>query len=210
MAQTSAKVDQYILNAQPFAQPILEHLRALIHESCPVVVETIKWGMPHFEYNGKNLCSFAAFKKHCSLTFWMAGEMKTFKKLNKDNTEGMGHFGKITSAEDLPSNKDLKACFKEAMTLLDNDFVLKRNKPGDQKEIEIPDYFTKALKTNKKAKANFDKAAYSWKKEYVEWIAGAKTEATREKRMNTALEWIAEGKARNWKYETRRATSSLV
>lgn len=203
MAKTSARVDEYILNAQPFAQPVLEHIRSIIHETCTTAEETIKWGFPHFEYNGKNLCSFAAFKKHCALNFWMASEMKTFEKLNKDKTEGMGHFGKITSLKDLPSKKDLKACIKEAMQLLDNGFVLKRNKPDEKKELDIPNDFTKALSKNKKAKANFDKASYSWKKEYIEWITYAKTDATREKRMNTAIEWIEEGKGRNWKYETR-------
>ena len=201
MSTTSAKVDQYILNAQPFAQPILEHLRSIIHETCTTAEETIKWGMPHFEYNGKNLCSFAAFNKHCALTFWMASEMKTFQKLNNGPVEGMGHFGKITSIKELPSNKELKACIKEAMVLLDNGFVLKKKKPDEKKELPVPEYFTKALNKNKKAKANFEKASYSWKKEYIEWITDAKTDTTREKRMNTAIEWIEEGKGRNWKYE---------
>ncbi len=201
MSTTSAKVDQYILNAQPFAQPILEHLRIIIHETCTTAEETIKWGMPHFEYNGKNLCSFAAFNKHCALTFWMASEMKTFQKLNNGSVEGMGHFGKITSIKELPSNKDLKACIKEAMVLLDNGFVLKKKKPEDKKELAVPEYFTKALNKNKKAKANFEKVSYSWKKEYIEWISDAKTDTTRKKRMNTAIEWIEEGKGRNWKYE---------
>ena len=72
-------------------------------------------------------------------------------------------------------------------------------KPVDKKELTVPDYFTKALAKNKKAKQVFDAASYSYKKEYVMWVTEAKTEETRNSRMATALEWIAEGKGRNWK-----------
>ncbi len=63
------RIDAYIAKSVPFAQPIMEHCRALIHEACPEVTETIKWGMPSFEYKGI-LCGFAAFKAHCSFGFW--------------------------------------------------------------------------------------------------------------------------------------------
>lgn len=202
MYDKNTRVDEYILNAKPFAQPVLEHLRNIIHEQCSQVRETIKWGMPHFEYNGKNLCSFAAFKNHCSLTFWMANDMKTFKKLHEgEDIQGMSHFGKITHIKDLPSYNDLKACIKEAMALLDNGWVLKRNKSTVQKEIEVPEILLKALNKNKEAKTHFDNASYSWKKEYIDWINDAKTDVTKDKRTNTAIEWMQEGKSRNWKYE---------
>lgn len=72
----------------------------------------------------------------------------------------------------------------------------------DKKELTVPDYFIKALAKNKKAKQVFGNFAYSHKKEYLMWITEAKTEDTRNKRMTTALEWIAHGKGKDWKYQS--------
>lgn len=207
MKATNPKFDEYIANAQPFAQPILKHIRTIVHKGCKDVDEVIKWSFPNFDYKGKILCSMAAFKQHCAFGFWLAGEMKTmepFKNVEATETSnGMGHFGKITNINELPSEKILLQCIKEAMELIDKGLTLKKAAPVASAAIETPDFLSKALLKNKKAKAAFDKFPPSHRKEYIQWLVEAKTAATRDKRLATALEWIAEGKGRNWKYEKK-------
>ena len=148
----------------------------------------------------------AAFKQHCALNFWLGSVMESVKEMSAsgNNEDAMGDLGKIKSLTDLPSDKLLLKAFKEAQTLTDKGVTLpKKPKEDTPKEITVPDYFTKALKKNKKAADVFDKFSYSHKREYIEWIIEAKTEATREKRITTALEWLAEGKSRMWKYEKK-------
>lgn len=203
MAKKDSRVDKYISEAAEFAKPILIHLRDVIHKACPEVEEVIKWGFPNFSYKG-NLCSMASFKNHCSFGFWKASLMKDPEKIfiNSEGN-GMGHLGKITSLKDLPKDKILIAYLKEAMALNEAGVKVVKEKPSERKELEVPDYFDKVLKKNKKAKEVFDAFSYSHKKEYVEWITEAKTEATRERRIETALEWLGEGKTRMWKYQKK-------
>jgi uncharacterized protein YdeI (YjbR/CyaY-like superfamily) len=203
MGKFIKEIDNYIDKSAAFAQPILMHLRELVHEVCPDVEEKIKWGFPHFDYKGEMMCSMAAFKQHAVMGFWKASIMKDKSLGNMAKSEqAMGHLGKITSLKDLPSDKKLTSYIKEAMQL--NELGIKlpaRPKSTEKKVLVVPDYFLKAMAKNKKAKQVFDNFAYSHKKEYVEWITDAKTEATRDKRMKTAIEWMAEGKGRNWQYK---------
>ena len=203
MATKNKEVDTYIAKAQPFAQPILTHIRKLIHTACPDVEEKIKWGFPNFDYKGV-FCNMAGFKEHCSFGFWKGNLIKdTHNIFSKD--QGMGNLGKITTLKDLPSDKILISYIKQAVEL--NDKGVKRKvKPKaapNTKELTIPTYVTKALAKNKKAAQAFEAFSYSHKKEYVEWFEEAKTEETRNKRLETALEWMAEGKSRNWKYQKK-------
>jgi hypothetical protein len=94
MGEKLAGVDAYIARAATFAQPILKHLRATVHNACPEVEEALKWGMPFFVYRGSPLCSMAAFKQHCSFGFWKAALVTGTKRGAR---EGMGDFGKITA-----------------------------------------------------------------------------------------------------------------
>lgn len=201
MATTNKAVDAYIAKSADFAKPILTHLRALVHKACPDVVETIKWGMPSFEYKGI-LCGFASFKAHCSFGFWKASLMKDNALLlsNAKSEAAMGHLGKLTSLKDLPADKKITAWIKDAMRLNDEGVKVEKKKPVTQKELEIPGYFTKAVQQNKKAWKVFEAFSPSNKKEYVLWVAEAKTEDTRNKRLEQAIEWMAAGKPRNWKY----------
>lgn len=202
MAKKDPRVDAYIKKAQPFAQPILKHLRDLVHEVCPDVEETIKWSFPCFDYKGP-FCSMASFKQHAVFGFWKAAIMKDSEILmaTAQSEVAMGHLGRITSLKDLPGDKVLKGYIKEAMKLNEEGIKLpSKAKTGEKKELIIPDYFMSALKRSKKAKEVFDAFSYTNKKDYVEWLTEAKTEVTREKRMATALEWISDGKIRNWKY----------
>ncbi len=149
------------------------------------------------------LCSMASFKQHCSFGFWKAALMKDYDKLFSTVGEtAMGHFGKLSKLSDLPSDKVLVAYIKEAAELNEEGISIKK-KPvsAAKKELKVPSYFTAVLKKNKKAQTTFDNFNYSHKKDYIEWITEAKTEETRNKRMATTLEWLREGKARNWKYE---------
>jgi uncharacterized protein YdeI (YjbR/CyaY-like superfamily) len=199
MGTRDARVDAYIARSAEFARPILEHIRAVVHAACPDVDETMKWSFPHFDYKGM-LCSMAAFKEHCAFGFWK-GELIVPKGGGEAET-GMGHFGKITRLSDLPSKKVLTGYIKEAMRL--NDEGVKspsRSKPKAPKpQLAIPDDLARALSANDAARATFDKFSPSHRREYIEWITEAKTQATRTKRLETAVEWMAEGKPRNWKY----------
>lgn len=200
MGKYDKKVDAYIAKSADFAKPILEHLRELVHEAVPDVEETIKWGFPHFDYKGI-MCSMAAFKNHTSFGFWKGSIMKDpHGVMSIVGKTSMGSFDKITSTKDLPSDKILKQYITEAAKLNEDDIKLVKAKVKPIKSVEVPAYFLKALKKNKKALETFQNFSNSNKKDYVEWITGAKSEETRESRMETALEWIGEGKVRNWKY----------
>lgn len=197
MGTRDPRIDAYIEKSAPFARPILTHLRAVVHEGCPEVEETIKWGAPFFDYRG-TLCSMAAFKEHCAFGFWKASLVLDDK--NRKAQEAAGHFGRITSVGDLPPKKTLVAYVKKAKTL--NEKGVKQTRPPKhpKKPLEIPVSFTAALEKNRKARETFDKFPPSHKRDYVEWVTTAKSEETRARRIATAVEWMAEGKPRNWKY----------
>lgn len=203
MATFDKRVDAYIAKAEPFAQPILEHLRELVHRACPDVQETIKWSFPHFEHKGL-LCSMASFKKHCAFGFWKGAIMKDPKGiLSVVGRTSMGNFDRITSLNDLPSEKVMLDYIKQAVKLNEEDIKLPPKKVVKAADVKVPDYFTKVLKKNKKAFTTFEAFSNSHRKEYVQWITEAKSEETRAKRMDQAVEWLSEGKSRNWKYERK-------
>ena len=201
MGKKEKFIDNYIAKSADFAKPILTHFRDLVHAVCPNVKEKLKWGFPHFDYKAGMMCSMAAFKQHCAISFWKASLMKDSDKLiSTAKTEvAMGHLGRIASLKDLPTDKILKDYIRQAMELNDKGVKLP-SKPKTSKAIEPPAYFISALKKNKKALKNFDAFSSGQKKEYVQWVTGAKTEETRLKRMKTTLEWLSEGKIKNWKY----------
>ena len=205
MAKKEKIIDNYIAKSADFAKPILNHIRQLVHEACPAVEEKMKWSFPHFDYKGEMMCSMAAFKQHAVFGFWKAALMKDPVLVENARSEvAMGHVGRLTSVKDLPADKKMLGWIKEAMQLTDKGIKLPaKAKAADKKELVVPDYFEKALTKNKKAKLVFENFAWSHKKEYLEWITGAKTEETRNKRMATALAWLTEGKSRNWKYERK-------
>lgn len=201
MSTKDKRVDAYIAKSKDFARPILNHLRKLVHQGCPDVVETVKWGMPSFEYKGL-LCGMAAFKEHCTFGFWKAKLMDEYdRRLAVAGEAAMGHFGRIASLKDLPSDAQILKLVKEARRLNEAGVKIERPKSPPKKPLVVPAYFKKELSKNAKAKAAFDAFSYSHRKDYVEWVTEAKTEATRAKRMATTVQWLAEGKGRNWKYE---------
>lgn len=201
MPKTDPRVDDYIAQAADFAQPILQHLRQLVHQACPEVTETIKWSFPVFEYHGM-LCNMAGFKEHCAFGFWKAAIMSDPEGiLTPTGESAMGHFGRIRSLDDLPADDVMIAYIMEAARLnREGVKVPPKAKPAAKKELPVPDFLQEALAHNEAARTTFEKFSYSHRKEYIEWLTEAKTEATRNKRLATALEWLAEGKGRNWKY----------
>ena len=196
------RVDLYIENSQEFAKPILTYLRTLIHETIPGVSETMKWSFPHFEYKKANLCSFAAFKNHCSFSFWFSTLMDDPDKVLKSaGEEGMGNLGKMNSLQDLPNEEILTRLLFEACRVIDSGSkIVKKPLVKEAAELVVPAILQVALDQNEKAKISFEKFSPSHRKEYINWINEAKTEPTRIKRLETAIEWLAEGKNKNWKY----------
>ena len=197
MASHDPRIDAYIAKSAEFAQPILKHLRTVVHAACPDVEESMKWSTPHFGYKGAMMCSMAAFKEHCSFGFWL------YKDVVGDKVEGgRGQFGKLTSMKDLPSKKELTAHIRKAMALNVAGVKQQRPKAAPKPPPALPDDFAALLAQKKHAAARktYDGFNPGAKREYVEWITEAKTDATRQKRLATALEWLADGKQRNWKY----------
>jgi uncharacterized protein YdeI (YjbR/CyaY-like superfamily) len=193
----SGRVDTYIENAAPFARPILTHLRSLVHRACPDVQETVKWSMPHFEYKGI-LCGMAAFKRHCAFGFWKASLLDVGVKPG----EGMGQFGRITTLADLPADKTIIRLVKEAVALNEKGVKAPKGKPAAKAPARTPADLLAALKKNRKALVAFEAFSPSHRREYIEWITEARTDQTRQRRLETAVKWMAEGKGRNWKYES--------
>jgi len=198
MGTKNARVDAYIAKSADFAKPILTHLRDIVHAACPEVEETMKWSFPHFMYKGM-LCAMASFKEHCSFGFWKSSLV--LEGASSETEEGMGNFGRITKLSELPSKKILSGSIKKAMKL-NEDGVKKAAppKPKTPRKLVVPDDLEKALQGNAAARATFEKFSPSHQREYVEWITEAKTEGTRTRRLQTAIEWMVEGKPRNWKY----------
>ena len=190
------RVDAYIAKAQPFAKPILRHVRKLVHQAVPDVQETIKWGFPHFQHQGI-LCSVAAFKAHCAVGFWNASVLEA----DQTQRTAMGQFGRITSRDDLPPDKTFVSLVRKAAALNEGGVKPPRAVRVPKPPPETPDDLAAALKRNKKAQAAFESFPPSHRREYIEWVTEARTDATRQRRLDTAVGWIAEGRDRNWKYQ---------
>jgi uncharacterized protein YdeI (YjbR/CyaY-like superfamily) len=188
------RIDAYIAKQQPFAQPILTYLRDAVHEACPECEETLKWSSPTFMHHGI-LCGMAGFKEHAIFGFWkhdllMPGQYRA----------AAGSYGRLTSVKDLPPRKELLALIKRAMELNEKGVAVKRGATRPKKEIAMPADLKAALAKSRKAKATYDAFSPSHKREYLEWITGAKGDDTRKRRVDQAIEWMSEGKSRNWKY----------
>lgn len=199
MAGHDPRVDAYIAKAPDFAQPILEHLRAVVHASCPEVEEGLKWSMPFFSYRGAPLCMIAAFKQHCGFGFWLSRQVVVDKA-----EDGMGQFGKLTTVADLPSRQQLACYIRKAVALSQAGVKLSRGKSAAKPAPVLPPELAAAFRQKQHAAARVSWQAFTpaMQREYVDWIVEAKTDATRQKRLATTLEWLAEGKQRNWKYAT--------
>jgi hypothetical protein len=195
--QADPRIDAYIKKAQPFAQPILAHLRKVVHRAVPDVEETMKWSSPHFDYKGM-FCGIAAFKEHVAFGFWKSGLMKDH--LPGAGLSAAGQFGKITSLKDLPSDQELARVLAIAKRLNDDEVKAPPMRKGPRPALKAPADLLAALAKNKKARATFEGFPPGQQREYIAWVIEAKQAATREKRMATAIEWMADGKIRNWKY----------
>lgn len=193
------RIDAYIAGAAAYAQPILRHLRALVRQGCPEATETIKWGMPFFEHHGL-LCSMAAFKAHCAFGFHHQGMDAVLAKSGDQSAEAMGSLGRITRLADLPADAVLRRHIQQAAQL-NASGAPRRPAAKPRPAPKVPAELTAALKTNTAAATNFAQLAPSHHREYIEWITEAKRPETRAKRIATTVEWVAEGKARNWKYQ---------
>ena len=198
MPAIDPRVDAYIEKSAEFAKPILLHIRDLVHKACPDVVETMKWSFPHFDHKGM-FCSMASFKQHCAFGFWKQSLLE--KDAFPAQKTAMGSFGRITSLDDLPPDDVISGLIRQAVELNEKGIKVSKKPVAEKKELIVPDYLTAELKKNKAARETFENFPYSCKKEYVQWITEAKTEATRDKRLATTIEWLSEGKRRNWKYE---------
>jgi uncharacterized protein YdeI (YjbR/CyaY-like superfamily) len=202
MKNTDPRIDSYIEKSAEFARPLLTRLRKLVHEACPEVEETLKWRTPTFMYRGRILCGVAAFKEHCTFGFWHKGMEEVLEKGGHKGTEAWGSLGRLTSLADLPSDKAIREYVKTAAKLNESDAPA-RPRPARKPVAPppVPADLAAALKKNRKAAATFEKFSPSHRRDYVEWITGAKRDETRARRLATTIEWLEDGKSRNWKYE---------
>ena len=191
------RIDAYIDRQADFARPILEHLRRVVHEAAPEVEETIKWSMPHFTYKGRLFAGMAAFKAHATFGLWQASAVLGETGAERD---AMGQFGRLAAVADLPPEEELKAIIRRAAEQAEHGPPPRPRKPP-KPELETPPDLETALDSNPAARATFDAFAPSARRDYVQWVVEAKRPDTREKRISQAVEWMAEGKKRHWKYE---------
>lgn len=200
MGKRDPRVDAYIERSAEFAKPILSHIREVVHAAVPDVEETLKWSMPAFMHNGI-VCGMAAFKQHAAFNLWK-GSMIVGSDADR---VAMGQFGRITKLSDLPSKKILAGYIQQRAALNDAGVKApKAPKPGPKRKpappATVPADLAAALKKNAKARATFEGFSPSHKREYIEWITEAKRDETRQRRLGQAIEMLAEGKTRNWKY----------
>ncbi len=198
LMSTDPRIDAYIARQADFARPILEHLRSTVHGACPEVEETLKWGMPHILYKGQMLAGMAAFKAHATFGFRRASEVLGETGAER---EAMGQFGRLASVADLPGDSVLRELIRKAMAVTDAGARPARTKASSKPEPETPPELETALLANPAARATFDGFPPGCRREYVQWVAEAKRPETRDRRIAQAIEWMAEGKRRNWKYE---------
>lgn len=197
MATTDPRVDSYIEAKPAFAQPILSHIRAAVHRACPEAEETLRWSMPSFSYRGKILCQMAAFKAHAAFGFWRGGEVT-----GGAGGSPIGDFRDLKSVEDLPPSAELDAMIRKAMALIDTGAGAPKRTPKPKAEIAMPDDLAAALAASPAAQATYNAFPPSCRRDYLEWVVDAKRPETRAKRIAQAVAWMAEGKRRNWKYES--------
>jgi uncharacterized protein YdeI (YjbR/CyaY-like superfamily) len=192
------RIDAYIAKAQPFARPILDKVRERVHSALPEVEEAIKWSMPAYMVGGKIVVITAAFKAHAALNFWRGQELRA----NGGGADAMGQFGKLRSVEELPGDAELDRLIREAAELAKRAPAPRKTKHEPKPTPAVHPDFAAALDKTPTAKAALDGFPPSAQRDYFEWIAEAKQDATRQKRIATAIEWLSEGKRRNWKYES--------
>jgi uncharacterized protein YdeI (YjbR/CyaY-like superfamily) len=193
-----ARIDAYIAKAQPFARPILEKVRERVHAALPQVEEALKWSMPAYTLGGKIVAITAAFKAHAALNFWRGQDLRG----DQANADAMGQFGKLRSVDDLPGNEELDRLIREAAELARKAPTPRKTKHEPKPAPELHPDFAAALSREPDAKATLQAFPPSAQRDYLEWIAEAKQDATRHKRIATAIEWLSEGKRRHWKYES--------
>lgn len=191
------RIDAYIAEAQPFARPILSHVRDRVHAVVPEVEEAVKWSMPAYMVGGKILLITAAFKAHAALNFWRGKELRG----EAANADAMGQFGKVASTDDLPPNDELDRLIREAAELAKSAPAPRKVKQEPKPAPSLHPEFARALEAAPRARAVLDGFPPSAQRDYFEWISEAKQDATRSKRIVTAIEWLSEGKRRHWKYQ---------
>ena len=191
------RIDAYIAKAQPFARPILEKVRNRVHAVVPDVEEAIKWSMPAYTLGGKIVLITAAFKAHTALNFWRGQELRG----EAANANAMGQFGKIGSVDELPPDAELDRLISEVAELAKAAPAPRKAKHDPKPAPGLHPEFAAALAKAPKAKAALDGFPPSAQRDYFEWISEARQDATRQKRIATAVEWLGEGKRRHWKYQ---------
>lgn len=200
MASSDPRFDRHLQDAPEFARPLLHELRARVHAICPDVVESVKWRMPAFEFHGL-LAGMAAFRAHCTFGFWKDRLLRSDAAL----APLLDRLGRMTSVRDLPSKAAFAKVMKAAMRLNVEGIGAPRRRAAPRPELAVPPELVRALAASKRAKATFDAFAPSHRREYVQWIVEAKKDETRQRRIEQTIEWLAQGKHRNWQYERRKA-----
>lgn len=194
-ADPNPSVDEFIERAQPFAKPILTHVRERVHTLVPDVREDIRWRMPAFMRGNSILLIVGAFKAHVAINFWRGDSV-----VPHETSGALGQLGRLTTLDDLPAEFD-------ALILAAADTAnappTRRKREASSPPAQIHPHLSAALDGAPAARACFDAFTPAQQRDYVEWIADAKQEQTRARRIAQAIEWIGEGKRRNWQYERR-------
>lgn len=190
----SKLINKYIREAPAFAQPICRKLREIIRQADREIAEDWKWG-PNFNKKGM-VCGFGAFKQHVSLAFFMGAMMKDPQGILTDG--GANRHNRLLKfkASDEVDEKTLTEYVKEAVQINEQELQA----PPAPKTIHIPKDIRHALAENETAWKNFNNFAYTYRKEYVEWVQSAKRPETREKRIKETVRLSALNKKMNEQY----------
>ena len=191
MPERDPRVDAYIAKAAPFAQPLLTWLRDTLHASAPGLQEDMKWSMPFFTFEGRNIAHMAAFKAHCGFGFWKGRDVADTGK----EGEAMGQFGRIASKADLPTKAALKAMVKEALARAHEPAAPVAKKPAKPVPA-MPADLAEALAAKGDTRGRFDALAPSHRREFLEWVLDAKRPETRAKRVAATVLKVAAGAKR--------------
>jgi uncharacterized protein YdeI (YjbR/CyaY-like superfamily) len=148
----------------------------------------------------------AAFQSHCAFGFWkhdlvMGDAPEAQAAPKRPPKEAMGSLGRLRKLDDLPPKARFMACVKKAMELNEQGVKAERAERAPKPPVKMHPELKAALAQSKRAAKTYAAFPPSEQREYLEWIAEAKGDATRKRRIAQALEWLAEGKRRNWKYE---------
>ena len=189
-------VDDYIANAQ-FWQEELARLRDILQATS--LVEEIKWGAPCYTHKGKNVVGIGGFKSYFGLWFHQGALLEDDKQVLINAQEGKTKAlrqWRMTSRSDIKP-ATIRRYVKAATALVDQGKAIKASR---SQSVEVPAELRRSLQRTKGATAAFRQLRPGLQREYADYIASAKRDDTKRRRITKILPMISAGVGLNDKY----------